>query len=475
MEAVKIVLKKPSVYYFPKKPVNFDTNSPSWMIDALPMQTERRELMDTGTRLKYHRLKSKMSIEEVASGILPSRELKKIEAGTKAPSLPDLQALCKKLDIPLAPKDNPIGKVLVKNFKTSLLNPQNKGKIMEQYADIHDHPLLHIDEDVELEYRVQQIRYFNITGDLDSAEEKIKDMERFKEFMNQEQYYLFQKYKGNYDYLLNDYEQALKTYLVAEKISPPSLSASELGDLYFSIGLTATQCWVYNLAYKYSELALKIYQQEFVPKRIAECHLNIAINERRVGNFKTAKEHYKHALTIGQKLDNDVLKFSTEYNYGYFYFQFQNFELAIYHLENALNYTPPEYTSHILMDYCMLIKCHIEMSDMESAEDLLSKGYNILIEKNLSLDTPSNNLFKEVYIEFMSLYYYLNDDFSKFEEYIVDKLIPIFESHHKFFEIGFYYGYLGNTYNKLGHFEKSAQAFYKATQAYKKLMTFNEE
>src|SRR5690606_8980090 len=110
---------------------------------------------------------------------------------------------------------------------------------------------------------------------------------------------------------------ALKTYLLAEKISPTTLTASEFADLYYSIGISASQCWEISMASKYSEMALKIYQQEFVPKRIVECHLSLGINERRVGNFKSAKEHFKHAVNIGSKLDNDFIKFTTEYNYGY--------------------------------------------------------------------------------------------------------------------------------------------------------------
>ena len=161
------------------------------MIEVLPLHTEGRESVYTGMRLKYHRMKRKMSLEDLASGILLPKELKKIESGLKEPGLKELEALCKKLSISLAPKDNPVGKVLVKNFKSLLLHPQNKAKIMEQYADIPNHPLLHNDEEIELEYNIQQIRFFIITGDLDSAEEKMKDIERFKEFMNQEQFYLY--------------------------------------------------------------------------------------------------------------------------------------------------------------------------------------------------------------------------------------------------------------------------------------------
>ncbi|WP_203332374.1 helix-turn-helix domain-containing protein [Planococcus beigongshangi] len=431
--------------------------------------------MDTGMRIKYNRIKKRMSLEDLASNILPVRELKKIESGLKEPSLDDLQKICKKLEIPLATKDNPVGKVLVKNFKSSLLHPKNRAHIMEQYADIHDHPLLSANEEIELEYGIQQIRYCIITGDLDNAEVKIKEIERFKEFMNQEQFYLFYKYLGNYNYILGDLEQAHKTYLTADKIVPSTISNSELGDLYYSIGLTASQCRYINQAKKYTEMALKIYQQEFVPRRIVECHLTIAINEKRMGNFKKSKEHFKNALMISNKLDYDPLKFDTEYNYGYFYFQFQNFEKALTHFKNALHYKPYEYISDILLCYCVMLKCYIELNDLENARKLLDKGHSIINEKNLSLSSPSNDLFKEVYTEFMSLSYLLNDEVNAFENILNENLKPIFAAQNKHFEIGFYYTLLGNTYIKRNEPLKASLALKESNEAFKKVITINEE
>ncbi|WP_341202188.1 helix-turn-helix transcriptional regulator [Planomicrobium okeanokoites] len=431
--------------------------------------------MDTGMRLKYNRIKRKMSVEDLASGILLPKELKKIEAGLKEPALKELEALCKKLSIPLAPKDNPVGKVLVRNFKSLLLHPQNKAKIMEQYADIQDHPLLHADEDIELEYYIQQIRFFIVTGDLDSADEKMKDVERLKEFMTQEQFYLFQKYVGNYQYIISDFENAMKTYLLAEKIAPKTISGSEMGDLCYSIGLTATQLWEISLGVKYSEMALHIYQQEFVPKRIVECHLLIANNARRLGNFKTAKEHYKHAFNIGMKIDNEILKFTTEYNYGYFYFQCQKYNKAIAHLENALKYIPTEFTSDILRDFCVLIKCFIEVGDFESAKKRLNDGHSIIKEKNLSLNSPSNSQFKEIYNEFICLTHFINDEIENFENYFISHLLPILQSHNKYFEIGFYYDQLGNSYLKMEEYKKSAIMLRKSSNAYKHLLNIAEE
>ena len=471
MEADPIVLNNLSTLYFPDSSPKLERNSPTWMIEVLPMQTERRESMDTGSRLKYHRLKKKISLEEVATGILSPRELKKIETGMKEPSLAHLEALCKKLEIPLAPKENPVGKVLVKNFKSSLIHPQNKGKIMEQYSDIKDHPLLHINEDIELEYSIQQIRYFIVIGDLDSAEEKLKEMERFKEFMNQEQFYLFHKYNGNYHYILNDHEVALKTYLMAEKIAPSTIPSSELGDLYYSIGISATQCWDTDLAFKYTDLALKIYQQEFIPKRIVECHLNIAMTQQRIGNFKIATEHFKNALTIGRKLEIDILRFTTEFNVGYSHFLFQNFEQSLHHVMSSLDFIPAEYTADILLSYCLIIKCNIELDNIDEALKWQKKGLEIVATKNLNIDSPTNHAFKEAIIEFMCLAHYLNEEYEEFESLVVSTFIPSLSTHNNLYEIGYYYAMLGSIYYNQERYKESAFAHSNSRLAYKNIIT----
>ncbi|WP_237150264.1 tetratricopeptide repeat protein [Planococcus maritimus] len=473
VEAVSIVLNNLSDIRLSGPPGQAEKNSPTWMMEVLPIQMERRADMDTGMRLKYHRLKKRFSMEETASGIISSKELKKIESGLKEPALKELEALCKKLEIPLAAKDNPIGKVLVKNFKNSLLHPQNKGKIMEHYADICNHPLLRADEDVELEFDIQQIRYFIITGDLESAENKIKEMDRFKEFMDQEQYYLYHKYNGNYNYILNDFETALKTYLIAEKIIPKSISAAEVGDLYYSIGISSNHCEEHELAFKYSELALKIYQQEFVPKRIVECHLNIAITHEYFGNYKLSLEHHKNALTIGSKLDIDILKFTTEYNVGYSNFIYQQYEEAIPHLNNALKYIPNEYLADCISTYCLLIRSYLEIDDRVKAEKAVKEGTEKVKAKDLGLDSPANTSFRNVYMEFVALTYLLEGDEKGFEDILLNELVKTFEESNSFHDLGYYFGYLGNLYFRQERYKESAIMLEKSKDAYKAVLNIS--
>ncbi|PKH10301.1 hypothetical protein CXF70_11065 [Planomicrobium sp. MB-3u-38] len=140
-----------------------------------------------------------------------------------------------------------------------------------------------------------------------------------------------------------------------------------------------------------------------------------------------------------------------------------------------MKFVPEEYTSDLILDYCVLIKCHIELGDADSAKSILQKGESIIRDRNISVDSPSNNQFKEVYTEFMCLKYFVTDEFNKFVEILEENLIPILKSHNKHFEIGFYYGHLGNSYLRKGEFEKSAYSLIKAKKAYKEMMAIKEE
>src|SRR5690606_34076719 len=172
---------------------------------------------------------------------------------------------------------------------------------------------------------------------------------------------------------------------------------------------------------------LQIYQQEFIPKRIVECHSNIALTQFQFGNFKAAADHYRNAFVIGSNLDNEILRYTTEFNYGYSYFLIQQYEESIEHIENSMKFIPAEYTSDLLMCFCLLIKSNIELKNFDEAQKWVSKGLTIVESKKLNLDSPTNNAFKEAYIEFMCLVYLVKEKFSEFEKLVLQKLIPSFK------------------------------------------------
>src|SRR5690606_12164859 len=141
------------------------------------------------------------------------------------------------------------------------------------------------------------------------------------------------------------------------------------------------------------------------------------------------------------KLEIDILRFTTEFNLGYSYFIFQDYHLSLTHIENCLNYIPPEYIADTLLSYCILIKCNIELENFDKANEWKQKGSKLIEDKNLNMNSPTNHAFKEAYIEFVCLTHFLNGEYEDFENMTLNNLIPRLEIDNNFFEIGYYYGH----------------------------------
>lgn len=360
-------------------------------------------------------------------------------------------------------------KELIEQFKKLLLESTQRKKILEQYLYLQDHPITHFDKKMMLDFYVQKIRFHVMYGDMEAAEETINEVKLYKDALNSEQNYFLHKHLGNYLYASGEFQNAFNEYLEAEKLIIDNFSPLELGDLYYSLGLTASQFFETEKSLKYTEMALKIYQQEFIPKRITECHINLGIQQSRLRNFKTAIDHNHAALNIAQELNSSFLKFTTEYNYGYIYFQFQNYELAIEHISKSLNYLPEEYITDYLMSYNTLIKASYEMGDLQGATKWLNKG-NLVANKIEQEETLHRNI-KVAYTEFAVLSHLINNEDIEYENLMNDSWIPLLEERNHIYELGYYFNQLGNYYLRKSEFEKAAHILNKSSKTFQKLIT----
>lgn len=360
-------------------------------------------------------------------------------------------------------------KKLIEEFKGLLLDSTQRKRILEQYLYLEDHPITHFDKKLKLDFDIQKIRFHVINGDMEAAENCIKDVKLYNDSFDEEQRYYFHKHMGNYFYASAKYKEAFEQYISAEKLILDELNKLEIGDLYYSLGLTASQFFESEKSLKYTEMALKIYLDEFVPKRITECHINLGIIHSRLRNFKKAMDHNHSALKISQELDSNFLRYTTEYNYGYIYLQFQNYDLAIEHISNSLNFLPNEYVADNLLIYNTLTKAAFELGDIEGAINWLNNGEEIV--KNIDVEETLHRNVEVVYTEHRVLSYLLNNEKDEYEDLIVNVWIPLLEKRNHLYELGYYYSQLGNYYIKNYDYEKAAHMLSKASKTFQKLIT----
>src|SRR5690606_11186936 len=121
--------------------------------------------------------------------------------------------------------------------------------------------------------------------------------------------------------------------------------------------------------------------------------------------------------------------------------------------------------------YCLIIKCNIELKNIEEAVRWQIKGKKIVVEKHLNLDLPTNHAFKEAIMEFFCLSHYLNGEYDQFESLVVNTFLPSLSVNDNFYEIGYYYGLLGNLYYNQERYKDSSFAFNNSRLAYKNLIT----
>ena len=128
-----------------------------------------------------------------------------------------------------------------------------------------------------------------------------------------------------------------------------------------------------------------------------------------------------------------------------------------------------------LLSYCILIKCQYEVGNFEAAKEWIRKGLEIVENKKLNIDSPTNHIFKEAYIEFICLVHLLEKKYDKFENYVLNQLIPSLEATDNYFESGYYFGHLGQIYYNQGRYKESAEIMNKARESYRNINTLFRE
>ncbi|AYC28864.1 tetratricopeptide repeat protein [Paenisporosarcina cavernae] len=374
--------------------------------------------------------------------------------------------LAKEIDYDLL--DNP-AQIELDKFKEIISGIVDRKKMLDQYVHIVEFHQSKFLEKQKIEFDIQKIRFFVVNGDFENAVQLIdKHKDTYRQYSTETQYFWF-KHLGNYYYSQGKYPDALDCYLEADKNYAYSLPPLEEGDICYVISMAANHCWEPDLSLKYAYRALEIYQREFIPRRIAECHVNLGITQLKLRNFKTAIDHNLTAQKTGAETNSPHLKFATEYNCGYIYFQFQNYEKSIEHIMNSLKATPDEYAISKLKSIITLIKAYLELNDMQSVFKWMYNANNLIsdveIDKNTHRDTY------EAYIELKILENYSKKDFEAYENLFFSDLMPIMIEGNHLYELGYYYNHIGQFYVSQERFEEASKMLLESSKYIKQLLT----
>lgn len=424
-----------------------------------------------GLRVKYHRIDQGLSIKQLAAGNLSQENLRLAELEQFPIEDKVYKKLCLRLGIPLDPFILPIPESGILKLKSLLTHIKSRSAMIEAFDYVKNSHMTHLKEIYRVELMIHTIRYYVVTGDVNAALETYNQAVKFKDLMNSQQLFFLNKYRGNIFYSEGHYQKALETYKGCLTSAPFDLPSAELADLFYSLGITSGQLVEPRNAISYSEKALELYQDMFYPKRIAECHICIGLAEHRTCNFKKGVSHLQKAAMIVEEVNLRELKFVVEYNFGYFNFQFQDYEAAICHMEKCLEVMDSASIIEKLRCYTTLIKANYELGRKHTALEWCERGTRTTFDMDDSI--LSNKTVSEVFNQFHMMKALLIQNYERFEYFAEAEILPHFAEKGYDNDHAYYCTLAADYYRRVGKEDRAMELYRKSVELYRKVISIN--
>lgn len=424
-----------------------------------------------GLRVKYHRIEQGLSLKELAAGNLSQENLRLAEMEQFPLEDKVYKKLCLRLGIPSDPFVLPLVENGILELKSLLTHIKSRSKMIEAFDFIQNQNKDHLKEVYRVELLIHTIRYYIVTGDVNAALETYEKAHKFKDLMNPNQLFFLNKYRGNIYYSEGDYQKAMDIYKGCLTSAPLDLPSPEMADLFYTLAITSAQLVKPRDAVRYSEKALELYQDMFYPKRIAECNVCIGLAEHRTRNYKNGLNYLMKAAQVVEEVNLPDLEFIVEYNFGYFYFQFQDFEATIRHTEKCLELIGPGSIIEELRCYTTLIKANWELGRKDKALQWCELGTRTTIDMEES--ALSNKIVAEVFNQFHMMKSLVHDNHERFEYLAEMEVLPHFATNGYDIDHAYYCTLVADYYRNVDQKEKAMELYRKSGDIYRKVISIN--
>lgn len=410
--------------------------------------------MKVGKKIRYHRLRLRMTQSELAKGIISVSYLSKIENCISTPAPEILDLLFKKLNI--TSHSNKTNKIfdLCERWIMSLL--QNKKDVS---VEIYKELLLHSKDIANTSlinlFEIHKLHYFIITRQSKEIKEQLNLLQKLSKKFNGEEKYYWYKILGNYYFSRLLYSKSLNLYLKAKNYLNNNILFldEEKGNLFYLIAVSSSKLRKSYLVDIYANKALHYYQGTYQMKRCANCHILLGILYHRIGELDKSLKSYQLACTIAENIgDSNILSISNQ-NMGKLYSVMNKTDKAIefylksYHLRHDSSLVKK------IIPISSLMKEYYKKRDYSAAKKWLEIG--LTLSRQL---TPLDS----IYVYEFEVYNYLikNKGLDKsFEKLVLQEIIPFLKERKLYYEKHIYLQIIANYYFSNRKYKLAAQYF----------------
>ncbi|WP_246943620.1 helix-turn-helix domain-containing protein [Bacillus pinisoli] len=377
--------------------------------------------MKLGDRIRFFRIQQHKTQEELSSGIISVSYLSKIENNQSQPSEEVINLLCERLGIQFTEGEEANLLVEIMDwYKLIIGGNGTREEIEDLYKTLKQKVSESKHSNIVLHFTVFEFRYLIQFVSIEEAGSSLGKILEITDLFTEQLHYYFNKFKGLYEYVTQEYQRAYDHYQKAEHfLSRSVFEKLEEADLYYALGLTSAKLLKNSLCIKYTTLSLTIYQALYQYKRCAECQIMMAISYTNSAELDKAEECLLLAEKIVDTLSNskvkDYLSGSIHHNLGYVYSCGKKLDEAIYHYKQSIEYKVKYNDQKTLSSIHSLLLLFNQKGDTTSALLWVKKGIEKLQDKDI-----------EFFYHFKTWEYILNERTPEFEKFVKKKVIPYF-------------------------------------------------
>lgn len=416
--------------------------------------------MEIGSFIKLQRVKQGMTQEELAEGIVSMSYLSKIE-NLRAEASPEVVSmLCTRLGIELDSEKNITVKEKCEQWFNLLFEVNDKKEIIEKYNELNELMTM-IRSDSYMLFEIHKIRYYLVLGEIDNALKQINSLNEVSSTFDSLCQYYWYKFRGNYNSVIGEYNQAMRMYKIAEeKLKHIHISEEEIADLHYAVSITHSKLLNALEAIEYSNKAIDVFQKAYNFIRCAQCHIVLGISYRRIKMYEKAIKHYNLARHLGELNKSKQVIQLTNQNLGYLYATIGDSKEAIKCFNEVVN-NEEIHLNERLIGITNLVKEYYKIHKHDLAKQAIEQS------KVLLKELPKNHVNYKFYDYIIQTYQYVIDERSdEFISLVTEDFIPFLQKRKDYLNLILFSNMLGKHFESVGRYKDSVKYYKLANLTY---------
>ena len=368
--------------------------------------------MKTGSLIKYHRTKMKMTQSQLANGICSVPHLSKIESNSKEANAETIRLLLTRLDINIEDVEESEKKVFsLLNLLYQHIYYFEGEKARKTFEELDEYKEIIVFTQHLYLYEMYKLRYYLFVKDLVNADYQMRLLLSQKQNISQHEKYLLSYFSAISLILRGQYGEADEK--LSTIIQGNTSNKTVEGEIYYHLAIVKGYLGESGHAIYFGKKAMDLFKDHFNYKRMLHVHMSLAINYTQTKIYDEALVCYEHLIRNIEMLQEYDLLPQIYHNIGDLRHKMGDYSIALDYFRKSSVIFNKNSTGYLL---CLH---NIALSEFKLEKWIDSKeSFTLINTEALKMKVTHYHLYSSFYLLL------LNNKKQQAMKFLEDKVIP---------------------------------------------------